>query len=135
MFYLLFHSRSIVQYAYGDLKLLNHGSLTASRLFNPFVPLAARKGGLAIRVNSFIGIHLSKNCWWSNFRNVLTNTSPRNILWKHTLFLSYFHKYQRSKRHSSRRVLGMIRLIKIDAHGSSERLLSLFPWPMLVKAT
>ena len=79
--------------------------------FNPFT-LRAAKTGLAILEIFCLLRYFPGNIWRRDVDKKLNNNPPSNILWTFTLFLSYFQKYERSRRSFSRGTLSVNGLSK-----------------------
>ena len=69
---------------------------------NPFKPVETKTARL-FRQYLFNKSNFYENYWRWNVVQTSTHNSPPNILWIYDLFLSYFLKYQRSRRWLSRK--------------------------------
>ena len=74
-----------------------NGLKTPRECFNPFT-LRATKTGLAILKIVCLQKYFLENIWRRNVDQMPYNNSPSNILWILALFLSYFQKYESSRR-------------------------------------
>ena len=73
----------------------------------------AAKSSLTIQVKSSRRKHVGKKIWKTNYTYNITNNSPSNILWKHSLVKSYCQKYHRLKRQYLKKRLTLMLLVAI----------------------